>query len=78
LTKSDPGYFSQVIRYIGEPPENIVMVGDSYTRDIVPALAQGLRGVWLNAGCSIHESKVPVIRSLNELSGLVDSINAID
>ena len=54
------------------------MVGDSLRHDVEGALNIGMRAVWLHRGdsaaptyASVHDTTVPVIRSLLELPNLV-------
>jgi FMN phosphatase YigB (HAD superfamily) len=39
-----------VLKRLGTRPERTVMVGDSWTRDIEPAVALGMRAIWVTRG----------------------------
>lgn len=47
LFKPDPAIFLHAAEKLGGDPENIMMVGDSFERDIVPAKKAGLKTGWL-------------------------------
>ena len=51
-----------------------VMVGDSLDTDVEGALAAGLRAVLVDRWGAAPETDVPVIASLGELPGLVQSL----
>jgi len=40
--------YSKIIKKEKVTPEEVIMIGDSYTNDIVPALNLGMQGVWVN------------------------------
>lgn len=74
--------FARALDDIGVKSENVIMVGDSWERDIVPALEAGIDCVWLNEKeqdeiekfvCVRGEEKcVIVVNSLDELRFLID------
>ena len=45
--KSEDGYFEKVLSTLSTKPENVIMVGDSYEKDILPANKNGIYGIWL-------------------------------
>ncbi len=45
--KSEAGYFEKVLSTLSTKPENVIMVGDSYEKDILPANKNGMYGIWL-------------------------------
>lgn len=47
VRKPDPRIFALGVEALGLQPEEIVVVGDSYGKDIVPAHSLGCRTVWL-------------------------------
>jgi putative hydrolase of the HAD superfamily len=47
ISKPDPAIYSFAADRIGRAPETILMVGDSFERDVVPAKRIGMRTVWL-------------------------------
>ena len=46
--KPSPEYFSFVVKDLGVPVNQIVMVGDSFDVDITGANQMGIRAIWLN------------------------------
>lgn len=47
IRKPDPAIFALGVEQINLPPSEIVVIGDSYTKDIVPAQANGCKTIWL-------------------------------
>jgi putative hydrolase of the HAD superfamily len=47
LFKPDPAIFLHAAEKLGGDPDTIMMVGDSFDRDIVPAKKAGMRTAWL-------------------------------
>ncbi len=47
IRKPDPQIFALGVEALGLPPEEVLVVGDSYDKDIVPAHALGCHTVWL-------------------------------
>ncbi len=45
--KPSPELLRRLLKATGVRPEDAVMIGDSYTNDMGPALAEGLRAVWV-------------------------------
>lgn len=50
LGKPDPAVFGRALELLDVAPENAVMVGDSWERDVAGALASGIRPVWISHG----------------------------
>jgi len=48
MAKPDPAIFQLTLDRLSCAPQHAVMVGDSWTADIVPAATLGLRTIWLN------------------------------
>ena len=47
ICKPDPAIFSYAAERLGREPEAILMVGDSFERDVVPAKQIGMKTAWL-------------------------------
>lgn len=61
VRKPDPAIFRLGVEALQLPAGNVVVVGDSYTKDIVPAHRTGCRTVWLKgAGWEPEEVETPV------------------
>ncbi len=68
--KPDPAFYQAVRRIAGAPPGDIVVVGNHVARDLLPALAVGMRAVWLRRADDEPQEAAwsgPVITSLFEL-----------
>jgi HAD superfamily hydrolase (TIGR01549 family) len=49
IAKPDPRIFAIALARLGVPAERAVMVGDSWTADVLGARAAGVQAVWFNA-----------------------------
>lgn len=47
IRKPDPAIFSLGVKTLNLRSENIVVIGDSYTKDIIPASSIGCKTIWL-------------------------------
>jgi FMN phosphatase YigB (HAD superfamily) len=48
FSKSETAYFAEILAGMGWPDGPVVMVGDSFERDIIPAQRMGLPAFWIN------------------------------
>lgn len=72
VRKPDPRIFLLAVEALGYAPGEVVVVGDSYAKDVVPAHLAGCHTVWLQGEQWSKESVTPtdadmVISDLNEL-----------
>jgi HAD superfamily hydrolase (TIGR01549 family) len=75
VAKPDPAFFRRTLELLGEPrPEAVAYVGDRVDNDVLPALAAGMRAVWLRRGPWGAIQRLPdgaapalVVSSLDEL-----------
>jgi len=77
--KPDPRIFKIAAERIGEPPENIMYVGDRIDKDIIPTMKIGMHAVLKDA--YTNEGKTPPdgawkINHISELPALIKKINA--
>jgi putative hydrolase of the HAD superfamily len=74
LGKPAPEVFATALDALGARPEDSVMVGDSWERDIVGSLGVGIRAVWIADGRPVPESdsRLTVVDSVRELDELLD------
>ena len=77
--KPHPSIFLSALAQLDVAPRDAVMVGDSLRHDVEGALNVGMRAVWLHRGdnaaptfAAVHDTTVPVIRSLRELPAVID------
>lgn len=74
--KPDPAIYRQALQELGASPEETIMVGDSFARDVVGAQALGIRAVWISMGRPQPDHAEPwmVVQSLAELPGRLDHL----
>ena len=75
IRKPDPRIYEIGVERLGLRPDDVVVVGDSFSKDVVPAKAIGCHAVWLKGKSWKQESvdeTVPtrIIYSLKELLSL--------
>lgn len=74
VEKPDPAFFARVVDLVGSPADRVAYVGDRVDNDVLPALAAGLRPVWLHRGPWAALQRLPEglrvaeARSLTELA----------
>ncbi len=72
VRKPDPAIFELGVRLLRCKPHHTIAVGDSYTKDIIPAKQTGCRTVWLKGAEWEETTEVPdkadyIIKSFKEL-----------
>ena len=82
VRKPDPAIFALGVEALNLSPEQVAVVGDSYTKDILPAHSLGCHTVWLKGigwEPEEHDETLPsaVIGSLEEVIEVVDSLRNI-
>lgn len=70
IRKPDPGIFRFALEKLDLPPEQVIFVGDSYDRDMVPSGELGMKTVWLNASHSGASATAKVDACISSLSQL--------
>ncbi len=73
IRKPDPALFVLGVEALGFRAEEIVVIGDSYSKDIYPASSLGCRTVWLKKICWSEES----IISGHEPTAIIESIEEV-
>ncbi|MDE7382203.1 MAG: HAD family hydrolase [Muribaculaceae bacterium] len=75
VRKPDPEIFRLGVESMKLKPEEVVVIGDSYSKDIEPALSLGCRAVWIKGkqwSSEEAEREYPAtIGTLSELQGLL-------
>jgi HAD superfamily hydrolase (TIGR01549 family) len=79
LAKPDSAFFARALELIGGPdPAQVAYVGDRLDNDVRPALAAGMRAVWIRRGPWGVIQELPddvrpalVVSSLNELAARI-------
>lgn len=70
LAKGSQQFYRAILSVLDAPPENVAMIGDSLEKDILPALAVGMRTYWLTSNpAAAAPAGVITIASLTELCG---------
>lgn len=76
VRKPDPEIFMLGVKALGVKPEETLVVGDSYGKDIVPALKAGCQAIWLKGrGWTEEEDKTLYpsnIGKLDEILGFLE------
>lgn len=74
VRKPDPAIFALGIEKLNLPAEEIVVVGDSYDKDIVPAARLGCQTLWLKSlGWSEYEGTETADRILSDFGELKEA-----
>ena len=80
LRKPDPSLFALGVKALGVETDEIVVIGDSYRKDIYPSSTLGCRTVWLKKVCweeePIVEGHAPTA-TIESLAQLPDIINTL-
>ena len=80
LRKPDPALFDLGVKALGVEADEIVVIGDSYRKDIYPSSTLGCRTVWLKKVCweeePIVEGHAPTA-TIESLAQLPDIINTL-
>jgi putative hydrolase of the HAD superfamily len=69
--KPSPELYRMALEQAGVAPEAAMMIGDSYRADVLGARSVGMTGVLLDRAGKAGAVDGPVIRSLDELAGLL-------
>lgn len=80
LRKPDPSLFALGVEALGVEPDGIVVIGDSYRKDIYPSATLGCKTVWIKNVCWEEEPIIPgheatrIIKSLEELPDIIEQM----
>ena len=80
LRKPDPALFALGVKELDIAPEKILVIGDSYRKDIYPASTLGCKTVWLKNICWEEEPIIPgheataTIDSLTKLTDIIEQM----
>lgn len=82
IRKPDPALFALGVKALQLPAEEVVVIGDSYRKDIHPSSTLGCRTVWLKNICweeePIIESHAPtaIIDNISQLPDIITGIGS--
>lgn len=73
IGKPEPAIYQHALQLMGSSPEETIMVGDSFARDVIGSQAIGIRAVWISMGREQPEGAEPwlVVESLAELPDIL-------
>ena len=75
IRKPDPRIFEHGVKALGLLPEQTLVIGDSYHKDIVPAESLGCQAIWLKGKGWTEEEDAQLhpntIHKLNEVLGIL-------
>lgn len=73
VRKPDPAIFALGVEALGTAPQQTLVVGDSYTKDIAPALSLGCQAIWIKGIAWEEEQHTHpyTITDIGELTGLL-------
>ena len=64
LSKPDKDFFHAALRQLNVPASEVVMIGDTYKNDILPAIELGMKTIWL-----LHRPEKETADLVNVLNG---------
>lgn len=79
IRKPDPRLFALGVESLSLQPEEVVVIGDSYRKDIYPSLTLGCKAVWLKKVCWEEEPIIPgaeptaIIADIAELPKIISA-----
>lgn len=72
VAKPDAQIFRIALERMGCSPNEVVMIGDAWENDIVPARLLGVRAIWFNSyGLSSPDENVPSITDFSDLNAVL-------
>lgn len=77
LSKPDPAFFRHAAACLELNPAEILMVGDSYERDMQPAKIIGMQAAWLTSKRAPQREVDFQLASLEELRGIVTAAHPL-
>lgn len=75
VDKPDPKIFEIAMTRAGKTPDQIILVGDSYQNDMIPASRQGWHTVWLNLYDEDLKAPEFEIKAIEELENLMSLLS---
>ncbi len=80
IGKPDPAFFAHALELMGSPaPSTVAYVGDRVDNDVLPAIAAGMRAVWLRRGpWGVIQSLPDGIRPALAVDSLDELVERID
>ena len=73
LGKPAPAAIAEVVSRLKAKPPDVVIVGDSWERDVLGAISSGLSAVWIASGRPVPE-RLEGVTVIESIEGLVDAL----
>jgi FMN phosphatase YigB (HAD superfamily) len=74
FTKPNPAYFAEILAQLGFPDQPVLMVGDNYSDDIIPATSIGIPSFWVTTKGGNSSSSLVRAGNLDEVWGWVNEL----
>lgn len=69
IGKGTPDFFYRILDILKLDPNSVIMLGDSYDKDIKPAIKAGIQGIWFNPSGKIMPVQADIkVKEINNLS----------
>ena len=78
FAKPNPTYYAEVLARLGWPEGPVVMVGDEYENDILPARRLGLAAFWVGGAADLPENGTIPPSARGKLADLIPWLDATD
>ncbi|MEH6473091.1 MAG: HAD family hydrolase [Halopseudomonas sp.] len=69
-SKGTPAFLPRILQHLNAPADQVTVVGDSFDKDIVPALAIGINAIWLTTEQEATTPAHPALRKISSLQAL--------
>ena len=78
VTKPNLEFFTKILDNLNRKPEECIMVGNDYEKDIIPAKAVGLHTILFTKenNITVFKSADSLISSMDKLSGIIENFNS--
>ena len=77
VQKPDRGFFGHVAEESGAPAEEILYIGDRVDKDVLPALAAGLRAIRIRRGAHAEVESPPKTITIHSLDELPEALSRV-
>jgi FMN phosphatase YigB (HAD superfamily) len=74
VEKPDAGFFAHIVELAAVPAHEIVYVGDRVDKDVLPALAAGLRAIRIRRGAHADVESPPGVTTIASLAELPEAL----
>ncbi|MGG1550306.1 HAD family hydrolase [Paenibacillus ferrarius] len=80
VVKPNPEFYLSIIKRLGVRPDECIMIGNDYCKDIVPAKSVGLKTIWYTSELMSGDnlSADVIVNSMDKLIDAVDKVNSMN